>query len=388
MIYGPGSISNPEGVALTRQIPAPESPSWRVLHVIAPGPYGGAESVVTALVAASRRRDAPVGVAALMADPESGRFVAQVRAVDVPVWEIRAGVHGYVTEVRCVRDIVRSEGVGALHTHGYRADAVGYLAARWSGVPVVATAHGFTGGDWKNRAYEWFDRQLLRRFEAVACVSSELMTLVRAGGVRAERVRLIPNAPSAQTPLSRGAARRALGLRPDDRAIGWVGRLSPEKAPERFISAMARVDRPCVGLVVGDGPLRGELEHLALEAGGRVRLAGALQEADRLLPAFDALVLSSRTEGTPMVLLEAMRVEVPVVSFSVGGVPDALGDTGWLAAPGDVAGLAAAITSVLAMPDEAGRRASLARFRVEERYGEVRWLNAYRELYSPAGRRR
>ena len=337
--------------------------------------------MVTALVAASQRRGAHVGVAALMAHPESDRFVARVRAADVPVWEIRAGVRGYAREVRRVRDVVRSEGVSMVHTHAYRADAAGYLAARWSGVPVVATAHGFTGGDWKNRAYEWFDRQLLRRFEAVACVSTELVTRVRAGGVRAERVRLIPNAPSADPPLSRSAARHALGLRPDDRVIGWVGRLSPEKAPERFISAMACVDRPCVGLVVGDGPLRGELEQLALEAGGRVRLAGALEQADRLLPAFDALVLSSRTEGTPMVLLEAMRAEVPVVSFSVGGVPDALGDTAWLAAPGDVAGLAAAITSVLARPDEAARRASLARLRVEERYGEVRWLNAYRELY-------
>ena len=113
-------------------------------------------------------------------------------------------------------------------------------------------------------------------------------------------------------------------------------------------------------------------------------MVGALEEADRLLPAFDALVLSSRTEGTPMVLLEAMRVEVPVVSFAVGGVPDALGDTGWLAAPGDLVGLAAAITSVLSTPDEAARRAALARVRVEERHGEARWLNAYSELYGLA----
>ncbi len=89
-----------------------------------------------------------------------------------------------------------------------------------------------------------------------------------------------------------------------------------------------------------------------------------------------------------MVLLEAMRAEVPVVSFSVGGVPDALGDTGWLVTPGDVAGLAEAITTVLATPDEAARRASLARVRVEEHHGEVRWLNAYNELYTLAGRRR
>ena len=161
-----------EGVALTQQVQSHEHASPRVVHVIAPAPYGGAESVVTALAAAAWRRGAQVGVAALIAHPQSGRFVARVRAANVPVWEIRAGVRGYATEVRRVRDIVRSEGVGILHTHGYHADAAGYLAARWSGVPVVATVHGFTGGDRKNRAYEWFDRQLLRRFEAVACVYS------------------------------------------------------------------------------------------------------------------------------------------------------------------------------------------------------------------------
>ena len=87
-----------------------------------------------------------------------------------------------------------------------------------------------------------------------------------------------------------------------------------------------------------------------------------------------------------MVLLEAMRAGVPVVSFAVGGVPDALGETGWLAAPGDVVGLAGAITSVLAAPDEAAGRAARARLRAEELYGEERWLKAYSELYAFAAR--
>lgn len=356
------------------------APGPAVVHAIAPGSFGGAESVVAALAGAWRRQGGAGGVAALMAGGAGEPFVARLRSSGVSVWEVRGGTRGYAIEVRELRAILRREGADVLHTHGYRADAAGYLAARWGGAPVVATAHGFTAGDWKNRAYEWFDRRLLRRFDAVACVSPALVDRLRTVR-RPERVRLVPNVPGAREALSRDAARRALDLPPDRAVVGWVGRLSPEKAPERFIAALAALDRDCVGVVVGDGPLRADLERLARGAAGDVRLVGARESAARLLAAFDLLVLSSRTEGTPMVLLEAMAAGVPVASFAVGGVPDVLEGAGWLVAPGDVAGMAAAITEALTAPDEAARRAERARARVNERYGEAQWVEAYADVY-------
>jgi len=366
-------------VALTQQSPGQSGPPPRVLQVIAPAPFGGAESVVVGLADGWRERGGG-GIAALVA-AHATRFVERVRVTGTPIWEVGAGRRGYVREVRDLRRLVRHERMSVVHTHVYRADAVGYLATRGSSVSLVATVHGYTKGDWKNRVYERFDRWLLRRFQAVACVSPALVEQMLAAGVDAARLRLIPNVPGAEAPMDRAAARAALGLSAADRVVGWIGRLSAEKAPDRFLAVLKRLQGPVVGLVIGDGPLRGELSSLVARLGDRARLAGAVDNADRLIPAFDVLVLSSRTEGTPIVLLEAMRSGVPVVSFAVGGIPDVLDGAGWLVAPGDLAALAGAIDEVLARPAEAGRRAALGRERITQRFGRAQWLDAYSELY-------
>lgn len=372
------------GVVLTQRSPSGVLTPPRALHVIAPAPFGGAESVVAGLTAGWRERGG-AEVAALMASEASSRFVERVRALGTPIWEVRGGRRGYAREVREVRRLVRSQSVNVVHTHVYRANAVGYFATRGLGVPLVATVHGYTGGDWKNRAYERFDRRLLRRFHAVACVSPSLVDRMLAAGLNAARVRLIANVPGAEDQMDRAAARAALGLSADDRVVGWIGRLSAEKAPEWYLAALEKLEGSVVGVAIGDGPLRGALNDIATRLGGRARLPGAIENADRLIPAFDVLVLSSRTEGTPMVLLEAMRAGVPVVSFAVGGIPDVLDGAGWLVTPGDVAALARAVSEVLDRPAEALRRADLARRRINERFGRAQWLDAYAELYRIAG---
>jgi glycosyltransferase involved in cell wall biosynthesis len=248
----------------------------------------------------------------------------------------------------------------------------------------VATVHGFTGGGFKNRVYEWFDRHLLCRFDAVACVSEALFKSMLALGMSEGRLRLVPNAPARSDRLSCSVARTTLGLPPSARVVGWIGRLSQEKAPEWFVQALGLVREPCIGVIVGDGPSRPDVERAASTLGARVRLVGAIPEAERIIPAFDVLVISSRTEGTPMVLLEAMDARVPVVSFSVGGVPKVLSGVGWLVRPGDVWGLADAISTVLAEPDEAKHRANAARVRVDERYAEPQWIDSYAALYAVA----
>jgi glycosyltransferase involved in cell wall biosynthesis len=104
--------------------------------------------------------------------------------------------------------------------------------------------------------------------------------------------------------------------------------------------------------------------------------------AAALMSALDVLVISSRTEGTPMVLLEAMSAGVPVVSFSVGGIPNVLNDeAGWLVTPGDPHALAEAIRQVLLDPAEAKRRASRARAIVATRFGIDQWISSIDALY-------
>jgi glycosyltransferase involved in cell wall biosynthesis len=190
--------------------------------------------------------------------------------------------------------------------------------------------------------------------------------------------------------LDRESARRALGLSSEGLVIGWVGRLSPEKGPDLFLQALAAVDVPGLGVMVGDGAERARLSDLAGSLGltaARVRFLGQLPEAAALLPAFDVVALTSRVEGTPMIILEAVAAGVPIVAFRTGGIPDLLTDeTAWLVSPGDVSGLRAALRDALASPAEGKARAAAARARLADRLSLDRWVAKVRAVYQEARR--
>jgi glycosyltransferase involved in cell wall biosynthesis len=273
-----------------------------------------------------------------------------------------------------------------LHSHGYHSDLVAWRAARRLGAGLVSTVHGFTGGDVKNRIYERLDRWMLRRFDRVVAVSGAGAAGLLRTGVQSERLRVIRNAFRPPRSISRRDARELLGLEPDGVVIGWVGRFTTVKGPDLLIEALAGV--PETGwraVMVGDGPDRGPCERRAREAGfpdARLRFAGARPDAGRLMKAFDLLVLSSRSEGVPMVLLEAVDAGTPIVAHAVGGIPEVLpASCGWLVAPEEPGGLARGIAAALADPPEAARRSEAARQAVLGALSFDRWIEAYAETY-------
>lgn len=183
----------------------------------------------------------------------------------------------------------------------------------------------------------------------------------------------------------RAHARRLLGLPPDGPVVGWVGRLSLEKAPDILLEALGLLggDAPLT-VFVGDGreaaALRERTGVLGLE--GKVRWAGRVDGAAALLPAFDVFVLSSRTEGTPIVLFEAMAAGVPVIATRVGGVPDVVSDAEALLAPSENPGeIARAVGATLADPAGSAARATAARARLARDFAEAPWLERYEALY-------
>src|SRR5262249_403741 len=146
-------------------------------------------------------------------------------------------------------------------------------------------------------------------------------------GISRDRLSCVPNAFSPRTgPIDRSVARRELSLDQGDLVAGWIGRLSAEKGPDILVDALAddACPRRLIVAVIGEGPERLHLEQRAaqLNVADRLRFCGALPDAARLFPAFDLVTISSRTEGTPMVLLEAMASSTPVVATRVGGIPD------------------------------------------------------------------
>lgn len=358
-----------------------------VLHLLAPARFGGLESVVLTLARGQIDAGHRVSLAAFVDPTETDHpFLAAAAAAGVPATPVPIPGRGYLAERRAVRDLIHDLQPDVVHTHGYRPDVIDSGVARRLGASTVTTVHGFTGFGLRGRLYEWIQRHWFRRFDAVVAVSERLRRDLERGGVRRDRLHMIQNAwLPLQPPCARSEARRALGLDPDAAVAGWVGRLSPEKGPDVMIEALAACARDDVALsVVGVGPLDDELRALASERGvaHRVRWHGVVPGAGRYLAAFDALVMTSRTEGTPIVLLEAMAAGTPVITTAVGGVPDVVSEREALLVPaGDVRGIAGALETVLSDAPGAAVRSGRARERLARQFAVVPWVARYGDVY-------
>jgi glycosyltransferase involved in cell wall biosynthesis len=356
-----------------------------LLHVLAPGEVGGLERVVQALALGLVKRDHDVHVATILDRRAEHPMCPPLRGAGVTVHPIVVPPRAYRRERAEVESLCRSIAPDVVHTHGYRADVIDAPAARGLNIPTISTVHGFTGGGWKNRAYELIQRMALRQFNIVVAVARPQASELARFGVRAARIRVIPNAwcPD-QEPLDAERARSTLGVPRDQFHLGWVGRLSWEKGADIFLDAIAQVkDLPVTISIFGDGTERPALEEKARQLGihSRVSWWGTVPAAGRLFRGFDAFVISSRTEGTPIVLFEAMRSEVPIIATAVGGVPDVVSPgEALLVPPRDPATLADAIRTVYTCPDLATTRAVRARERLSQ-YDEDSWIERYQSLY-------
>jgi glycosyltransferase involved in cell wall biosynthesis len=385
-------VSDPDSVdtrgAVTATQPADK---YSILHVAAPGETGGLESVVRSLAAAQRRHGHSVAVAAIIESTEAARhWQDALRASDLEVVRLVYPGRHYVAEWRAVTELYRRRRPAVVHTHGYHADVVAGLAARRAGLPTVTTVHGFTGGGWKNRLYERVQRQAFRRFSAVIAVSRAIASDLERDGVPANRVHVVQNGLARDAePLPRAEARRALGIGGAERRIGWIGRLSAEKGPDVMIAALAVLPHDVRLSILGGGAGRSALERLARRLGvaDRITWHGVVPDAANLVTAFDVVALSSRAEGTPIVLLEAMAAGTPIVATRVGGVPEVVSDREALLVDADSPrALAGAVAATLGDPVAATARAAAAGRRVEQSFGIGLWLGRVDAVYEAAMR--
>jgi glycosyltransferase involved in cell wall biosynthesis len=239
--------------------------------------------------------------------------------------------------------------------------------ARAHGLPLVAKVHGTDVNDYfKMPRRRRLIVDALRSARAVVAVSNALADCIRAAGVDARRVHVIPNGVDTArfAPRDRGEARARLGVAGDAPVVLFVGNLKPVKGIETLIRAFAAVakTRPDAELVVaGAGPLGARLQALAERhgLGGSARFLGG-RTPDAIaawMNAASVLCLPSLSEGMPNVLLEAGASGLPVVASRVGGIPEVVheGITGLLVAPSDPAALAGAIETALARAWDAAR---------------------------------
>ena len=289
-----------------------------------------------------------------------------------------------VSALRSLSALLRRRPFDVVHTHTAKAGALGRIAARRARVPrVVHTYHGFPFHEFQSRlrrgGYIAVERRLGRITDVALCVGTGVaVEAVRRGLVPPERIRTIGVAVPAGPPLAvdaRDRARRALGIPPDATVVGAVGRLTYQKAPEDFLTAMRELGRrgrpDAVGVWVGGGDLAERVGRLTRSASGpRVVLAGERADIPEILPAFDVFALPSRYEGLPTAIVEAMTCGIPVVATAVNAVGDVVvpGETGLLVPPRRPDLLAEAVDYLLTSPDAAARMAANARDRLGTRF--------------------
>lgn len=293
------------------------------------------------------------------------------------------------------RRLLREVRPAIVHTHMAKAGTVGRAAAA-SMRPRPATIHTFHGhvldGYFRagvQRAFHQTERLLAKVTDVLIAVSPQVRDdLLLLGIGTPERWRVVPlglelgSFAAVRGPT--GQLRQRLGVGPQVPLVGALGRLVAIKDLGTLVRAVARLPDTHLALI-GDGDERPALEQLVASLGleDRVHLPGWADDVPAWMADLDVVALSSRNEGTPVALIEALAAGRPVVATAVGGVPFVVHDgrNGWLVPPEDPAALAEVIEACLADPAEAARRAAAGRTEVLERFAAERLVADVRALY-------
>jgi glycosyltransferase involved in cell wall biosynthesis len=256
--------------------------------------------------------------------------------------------------------------VDLIHGHSSKGGTFARLAARRLGVPSVYTPHAMVTLDptlvaWQRGLYKRIERWLARMTEAIIAVSDDEADHIRSLGIDSRKLHVVPNGIERPAFPPRDEVRSRLGISPREVVIGFVGRLTPQKAPDLLIDAfaMAFAQRADVRLLmVGSGPLESEVRRRVEQRGlssSRVTLLGDVV-GTTIMPAFDVFCLSSRYEGMPYVYLEALAAGLPIVSTRVCGAITCVEPkrNGLIVPPGDAHALSDALATLSA--DAALRR--------------------------------
>jgi glycosyltransferase involved in cell wall biosynthesis len=372
-----------------------------ICHIITKLELGGAQEV--ALYAAShldRMRFRSV----LVAGPggmltEEARRLPGVQTIIVPFLGRRIHAISDVLAFLQLTVLLRRLKPAIVHTHSSKAGIVGRWAAWCAGVPLILhTVHGFGITPAQRRIVQYLFILLER---ITGWVTTHWITVADIDARKGRQWRLFQANVSVIRPgidvspfgrplleMDRRRLREELGIASGEYLIGTVACLKPQKAPEDVI-AVARL--VCARMpearfvLIGDGELRPRIEALihAYRLQDRVRLAGWRRDVPRAMACFDMLLLTSRWEGLPRVMLEAASVGLPIVATRVGGVEEAVvqHDRVRLCEAGDVDGLAAAVEALLSRPrtgtaEAAGGRCPLPlEFHIEE------MVKQYQSLY-------
>jgi len=361
---------------------------WSIVHVLSSYGVGGQERVALDLAIGQKARGHDVSVISLAPEPD-GAMAQEFAEAGIPAGRVakRGGLDPTLVP-RLAREL-RKRGAEVVHTHNPLPLIYGAPAARLAGAAAIHTKHGINPGGRGQRLLRRAAAQLTAAFVAVSDTTEAQAR--EQHDAPASKIRTIPNGIRldryAPDPEARAAARVELGLG-DAWVIGTVGRLDQFKNQSMLVRAAAPLLSSSTRLVIiGDGDSRLEVEAAiaALPEPRWVVMTGRRMDVPKLVHAFDVFALSSKSEGLPLVVPEAMSAGLPIVATAVGGLPSVVdhGVTGLLV-PVEEAAFSAALATLAGDHAKAREMGRKAREVALARYSHDRMVDAYLALYARA----
>lgn len=347
---------------------------------------GGAERILVELVSRLNRDRWDPEVICL---GPPGELNSRLKQADVRVHCLKGRRWSAAGTIFRLREALKRSDPSLLQTWLYHANVAGVLAGRWAGVPAILT--GVRVAEQRNGCRHALERFCGRWAVKHVCVSQDVAEHARSrtrldGG----KVQVIPNGVEISrfdraTPLDLSAH----GIREDARVVLCLGRLDPQKDPLAAVEAFEQVAHECpdVELVfAGDGPLRRRLEERSSwsEHASRIHVLGWLADVPSLLSRAEVLLLASRWEGMPNVVLEALAAARPCVTRPVHGISELIlpGQTGIVAGGELVSDLADGLAEALKDPETASRLGAAGREHVREHFTLESMVRAYESLWT------
>ncbi len=363
----------------------------KILHVYTGGgEIYGAERVIYNL-AAEQIKSSMSPEVAYFKRPGRNSFLEFLNDSRIPVHVVESRSRIDAGAFMTLRSICLSSSPQILHSHGYKGDIfLAILKRILRGPAIISTKHGSTDAMTSTRLYERLGDLSLRYFDRVVAVSGYTKNKLIELRVPEAKIEVIHNGIdiSSFAGAWNGSLRESLGLEQGSRMVGYIGRLGPEKGIAYLLEAagtVCRSKKDVYFVLIGEGILKEEtgdfVARKALE--GRIFMPGFRSDATEMLRELDMLILPSLTEGTPMVILEAMAAGVPVIASDVGGIGEIIEDsrTGLLIKPGDPGAIVEAINALLENGGLAENISRSAKKEVESRFSASRMSELYERTY-------
>lgn len=286
-------------------------------------------------------------------------------------------------------DIIKSRKIDIIHTHGYKSDIIGILAAKKSGIASVVTPHGFGKlRDWKLKLYVKLGCFSLRFFDAVVPLSRQLYTELQQMGVKKKKLSYIANGVDLSEVYSIKTDQSFVIEDQKTKRIGFIGALRQGKNVSQMLEVFNLVwlaDNNVELVLVGDGDEREELELQAkgLPCYNAIKFLGFRADRLEILRSFDVFVLTSLFEGIPRCLMEALGMGVPIAAYDIPGVDQLIKHdvTGLLAPTGDIKTLASYWQRILNEDELSVRLSKNGLTFVNEKFSGVRMAREYTQLF-------